>query len=295
MPLNRLAPAMLLLSGLTASSTAAEPVPQACTALAQGFLKGAITDPGQVHASDEGCQFSDVRIKLGHTQSWSIDQLTISGLDGWDRKTTPLPPHLLVSAKGIRFSPAIDNSHIRYQLRLTQHPFDARLDAGFDPASKQLSIRELALESPWIGHIGLNMDAIYRLDQDAHAGRDLPDLPALQLSHSRLVLDNKTLFESMLMPMIIAFVPQDQDPAVVFPRWQKRAEAQLREIPAKLLDPASREALIGFIRDFPHPTGHFQINISLAHPISPGEIKAKKGDAAFLKEAKITAVYQPAR
>lgn len=291
---KRLASAALLLLALSSDSAAAQSVPSACTTLAQGFLKGAITDPGQVHATDQGCQFSNIQVKLSRYQSWTVDQLTISGLENWDRKASPLPPHLLVSARGVRFAPAVDDSHMRYQMRLTQRPFDARLDAGFDPASQQLSIHELAIESPWIGHIGLGIDAVYRAEQDKHAGHDLPDLPALRLSHTRLVLDNKTLFEGMLMPAIIAFVPADQDPAVAFPRWQKKTEAQLRELPNGLLDHDSREALIRFIRDFPHPTGHFAVDVSFVHPISPGAIKAGKDHVSFLKDTKISVVYQPA-
>lgn len=294
MTFKRLASIALLLCTLTGGGRAmAAPEPQACTALAQGFLKGAISDPGQVHATDRGCLFSDVQIKLGRYQNWTVEQLTIEGLNGWDRKASPLPPHLLVSAKGIRFAAPVENSHLRYQMRLTQRPFDARLDAGFDPATKALSIHELAIESPWIGHIALGIDAVYRAEQDGHAGHDLPDLPALQLSHTRLVLDNKTLFESMLMPTIIALVPAEQDPAEVFPRWQKKTEAQLRELPTRLLDADSREALIRFIRDFPHPTGHFAFDLRFAQPVTLAGLKAGKDHVSFLKDTKITVTYQP--
>ena len=85
----------------------------------------------------------------------------------------------------------------------------------------------------------------------------------------------------------------DKDPAVEFPRKQKAIEQKLRDIPGTVIDPQGRDALIRFTRDFPHPTGHFEMDLNFATAQSLEAINLKK-DADWLSGARITASYQPA-
>ncbi|WP_343611308.1 hypothetical protein [Novosphingobium sp.] len=287
----------MLLSALLALAVTdraeAAPTPKGC-AFVTGLLEKAVTPQSKVEMTEAGCHITDVQLKKGTYQSWMIADLSVAGLEGWDRKSKTFPSHIKLTARGIRFFPQIGNSHTRYQIALTQKPFDVRLDAGFDLASKQIVIRELALESPWIGHIGFEVEASFAPDEAG--GPDQPSLQdmkgGLRILHTRLVLDNRTLFEGMLMPMIIAMIPPDDDPAEVIPKWQKKAEADLRKLPDSLVDAASRDALIRFTRDFPHPTGHFDLDIRLARPLGLGELKPGKDGNNPLKGAKLTAVYE---
>lgn len=282
----------LLAFAVTGGTAEAAPIPKGCDFL-KGLLDKAVTPQSKVEMVEGGCHITDVQIKMGTYQSWMIADLTVARLEGWDRTSARLPSHIKLAARGIRFFPQVGNSHTRYQLALTQKPFDVRLDAGFDLASRQVFIHELALESPWIGHIGFEVEASIAPDEaGAPEQPSLRDMKGgLRISHTRVVLDNRTLFESMLMPMVIAMIPPDDDPAEVIPKWQKKAEASLRTLPDSLIDAASRDALIRFTRDFPHPTGHFDLDVRLLKPVGLGELKpGKKGDNP-LKGAKLTAVY----
>ncbi|MGC4251084.1 MAG: hypothetical protein QM605_06325 [Sphingobium sp.] len=275
--------------GLAVAGWATPPKPPSCRQLSEGLLKNAMTPKSRVRDSDGTCQFTDVRIKTGTLQAWSVDQLTVTGLRQWDGKTSPLPPSLKVEAKGIRFAPEIENARTRYLMALTQKPFDARLDFGYDVAAQQLSIREVALESPWLGHIGFAVEAAFHGDNFPKA----EDMKGLRISSARFVLDNKIVLESMIMPTLIAMIPDDKDPAVEFPRLQKDAERRWRKLPEEVLDRQSRDALIAFTRDFPHPSGHFEFDIRFAEPLSLDDATQRKKEKDWLKAAHIAARYEP--
>ncbi|MCI4591809.1 hypothetical protein MOK15_17135 [Sphingobium sp. BYY-5] len=278
-----------MIATMATVGTATPPKPPSCRQLSEGLLKNAMTPQSKVRSIDGQCLFSNMRIKTGTRQAWTVEQLTVAGLDQWDGKLSPLPPHLRVEAKGIRFSYEIDNSHARYQMALTQKPFDARLDFAFDVAAKTLSLREVALESPWLGHVSFAADAEFQGDNV----RDPSDLIGLRVSRLRFVLDNRSLLESMIMPSLIAFIPDDKDPAVEFPRQQKEAERRLKKLPTSALDAESRQALIRFTRDFPHPSGHFELDLMLDRPTSLDGIAKQKKNDAWLDHARIFARYQP--
>jgi hypothetical protein len=275
---------------LPAGAVATPPQTSSCKDLSEGLLKESLPPASKVQTVGQACLFTHIRFKAGTRQSWTIEQVSVVGLDGWDSKRSKLPPHLQVEAKGILFSPEIDSARMRYQLAVTQRPFDARLQFDWDSAGRQFHLREVALDSPWLGHISLGTDAVL-------SGQDLPSpsgLGKVQISRVRFVLDNRTVLESMIVPTLLGLIPEDKDPAVEIPKAQAKAERQLREMPQTVIDAASRDALIGFIRDFPHPSGHFELDLTLAEPRSLDSIKVQRKDDDWIGKARISARYEPA-
>ena len=279
----------LAAAGLSVAGWATPPKPPGCKELAQGLLKNSMTPQSKVREVDGVCQFNDVRLKTGTLQAWTVDQLSVAGLRQWDGKATPLPPALKVEARGIRFSPEINDARTRYQMSVSQKPFDARLDFAYDIATRHLALREVTLESPWLGRISLGVDATFGGDNFP----DMKDIGGLRIARAHFVLDNRVVLETMLMPSLLALLPQDKDPAVEFPRVQKDVERRLRKLPDQILDRQSREALIAFTRDFPHPSGHFEFDISFTRPLSLDDAMKRRKDEDWAGEAQISARYEP--
>lgn len=275
---------------IAADGHATVPPPPTCDDLADSLFRGALTRDSRVRTEGESCIFTNVHIKTGHLAAWSIGQLTITGLKGpeLNPKTRPARLQVRVEATHIVYAPTIDNARARYQIALTQRPFDVRFDVDLDFQTSHLSIREAALESPWLGTINVAFDAILE-------GNDIPEpsqVLGFKFSRIRFGLDNRIVFESMVMPMVLALLPQDKDPAVEIPRLQKDAERDLKRLPASAIDPASRDALIRFTRDLPHPTGHFTAEVNFPTPQPVRALIADSGKKmAWAKDTRIAAQY----
>lgn len=284
-----LLPALLAIGPVVHEADAAPPRPD-CGALQKDLIKPFLTPQSRTRVEGDACVFENLRVKAGTMQAWSVRRLTVQGLAGWNAKTTPIPPHIRVEAKDILFSPDIESPHARYQIALNQKPFDARLEFDTDFTTMQLALREATIESPWMGRLSFGFEA--RMGDGQM--RSPEGMFGLKLSRIHLALDNRYVFESMVMPMFMGMVPDDKDPAVEFPRMQKDMERKIGKLPEGVADASSRDAMIRFTRDFPHPTGHFETNLTLRQPLPLEDImKRRANNMDWANMATLSARYEP--
>jgi len=269
---------------LPASASAA---PRTCKDLiSQESLKDLATPQTRTVDVAQGCAFTNLTFKLSYVRTLTIDRLTLSG-DGLLGDGAAFPPvSLRAEAQGIRFAPDIKDTHARYLMQVVQKPFSVRLSYDWDEATHQVHVHDISLDSPWLGDIGISLDL------------DAPTPEKAAVRRISVRLDNRSLVESMLMPLLVGLIPADEDPAIEIPKIQEKAEKDIQKMPASLVDPSSREALIAFTRDFPHPTGHFEEAVGFATPISLDDVwdalKDNNGKAAtLLHNAHIQARYVP--
>jgi hypothetical protein len=277
-----------LIASLPSSEAAARSAKLTCNTLAEGFLKASMTPASTVATAGGGCTFTNLRIKTGTRQSYSVERLEVAGLADWDPDRTPLPAAVNLDAHGIRFAPDIDSARIRYQIAVSQHPFDVRARIAWNAPTHVLHLQELSMSGPTLKHISLALDVILPSEKIPGSG----DFDKLRISHAHVTLDNGYVFESMIVPIILPMIPEDEDPAIEVPKALKAAEKKLLATPATRTDAASRDALIRFVRDLPHPTGHFDLDLNWLQPRSLSDIKgALRGD--FLGGARAVAQYVP--
>ncbi len=184
----------------------------------------------------------------------------------------------------------LGDSHSRYLASVLQQPFDIRLHYDWDRAGGHLQVHEITLKGPGIGLASLSMD----LDVPANSGTSgFPRNVDLSIRRIHLALDNRSVIEKMLMPLLVGLIPRDKDPAVEFPRIQEEVERQVGKLPDMLADRASKDALVRFARDFPHPAGHFEETISFDPPLRLDALRTDK-EGRWVRGAHVQALYQSA-
>jgi hypothetical protein len=286
---------------LAAGSAAAESIPPACKALANDVTRIAahaeVADKPdlKVTAGPDNCVFSNVSIHVGRIADWSIDRLAITSPEirsGFGKRP---PASLRIDATGIRFGVRIGDAHARYLSSVMQKPFDVRLHYDWDQDGGHLQVHEISLESPWLGHASLAMDLDMPPDPDAPGSIPHDGNPFIRDSSIRqihFVLDNRAIVESMMMPLLVGLVPKEKDPAIEFPKIQAMVEKQVHRSPTSQADAASKDALVRFVRDFPHPSGHFEETISFDPPLRLDDLRSDKKER-WMRGAHVQAVYQP--
>jgi len=238
----------------------------------------------------DSCTFKNLELDSGHIAGWTADRVTLTSPGIAASTPGSIPKVLRADITGIRFSVRVDDSHARYLNAAVQRPFDIHLNYEWDDEAHQLHVREATLESPWIGRTSLSADLDVGGSKDGFNGR-IQDR-GITLRRVHFVLDNRAIVEAMMLPALVGSLPKDKDPAVEFPKIQRLIEKEVRALPASGANEASKDALIRFVRDFPHPTGHFEETVTFDQPISLDELTTdKKG--RWLRKARIEAAYSP--
>lgn len=280
-----------------AASAPAVPDVSACKALAGNLshimhVEVSNLPESAVTARPGSCIFSHATLNMSGFFVWSIDRLTIASPDIARGAGTTFPGSLRVDATGIRLETRIADSHARYLTSVAQKPFDVSFQYDRDRAARRLTVREVTIRSPWIGYASLAFDL--DIPPDAGAPKGMSKARDVAIRQLHFVLDNREIVESMLIPVLVSLLPADKDPAIEFPKIQKQVELQARELPASSADDASKDALIRFTRDFPHPSGHFEETLRFDHPLVLEELLSG-GKGKWLRGAHLQAAYQPRR
>lgn len=264
--------------------------PQAtpCEVVAKGLLAERTTARTTTEKTNDGCAFSHLRFDMGPYRGWTIDRLALGPRPEALAKDKPIPKALLIEARGVRFAPDLKDARSRYMVAMRQRPFDARLRYDLDEAGRQLRLHELAVDSAHGGLISVALDADLK-DGEGSAARFDPN--ELGVRRVRIVLDNNGLFEEMLAPALIGLMPPDADPAVEIPKAKAREIERLGKLPSSVIDEDSRQALIRFVGDFPHPMGRFEVEQTLDRPLRLSDLKSG-GPGAWLSGSRLKARYE---
>ncbi|TMV69038.1 hypothetical protein FGG78_30950 [Thioclava sp. BHET1] len=234
-------------------------------------VKTFVTPNTRAIDKDGACTLTNLRIRPSDIgiESWTVGRLRIMARQ--DPATIgQLPPTVLrLQADGILFSPVTEDSHMRYMIHVMQKPFSAKLSYNWDTTTGALHVQEAELSGRLLGLIRLSFDG--NLPSDSLlSGFDPPDV---HVKHVHIVLENKVLIENFLIPPLIGLLPSSVDPATAIPASQTLAESQVRELPDSAGTKSSKDALARFIADFPHPTGHFEEDVTLKKSLGMNDLE----------------------
>jgi hypothetical protein len=274
----------------------AAPPPPTCEAYFAKLSDFASDPKTRIEAIPGGCALNNAHLPIGSRQRVTVDRLTVTGPDLLRAAAEHrLPVALTLEAHGLRIVPVIDNRTIAYIVKVQQRPFDGRLRYEWDKAGKQFHLRELSVQSERMGRLSLAVDA--DLDDIRKLNRDTPAQAAegLGLRRIRIDFDNKAIMEGFLVaPLVTALGPVD-DPEVAVEARKAKLVQQIAALAASVADAGAKQALTGFVKDFPHPTGHFEVELNYDKPLrldTAHDLKALDGNE-WQKEARIAARYVP--
>ena len=245
-----------------------------------------------------GCVISNGAIATSTYQTWAFDRAEIktddfAGLAGGGNRK--IPAWGLLSLEGVRFRIRSGNSVVNYINRLQQWPMDLDMSYHWDPQAGRLELDEARLSSVKAGLVALSGDFV--LDGNVNAGA-IPDPANVGVSRLRFRLDNQGLFEALAGPALSAYlaaqIGQDADLDAEVERLKALAVKSIGATPETVADGASRQALIRFVEDLPHPTGFFSVEVEFPKPLKLSDL-SNAGDpmvvAKMLSAGKVHVRY----
>lgn len=227
---------------------------------------------------DEGwCVVNGLTLDMGPNMVADIDTLRWR-ISDYERVEEFLPPTALsVDLTGVRVVPQIDDPVMDYlfDVQAGIRGIDAALDIHWDAADRQIVVSNLSADFGYDN--GFELSATV-------SDVDLSDAEAVQLSAGRagltaldLTVRSDWLFQGYVaMPLGNVLLAGSVDPAADVADLKAQGTALIGMIPARILDPASADALRDLIADMPHPAGKLDLELRSAAGI---------GSAAFFAMA----------
>ena len=248
-------------------------------------MSKALTPKSRFDTAANICTITHLRFYKTSQLAWSIDRLLIVT----SSRPIVLGDRLHAEAQGNRFSPETGDARARYLIKAQQRPFDARIDYVVDRGSGQLRLNELTIESPSLGKATISIVA----DMTSTANDAFPDISKIAIKTIHITLENKFIFESMILPVWVNAVGDD-DPETAIPKQLAMDEIQIAKLPVSVIDAKGRDALVRFLKDMPHPVGRLDLNLVFAQPLKlKASADAFKGDAFWREFTRIDARYEP--
>ncbi len=176
----------------------------------------------------------------------------------WD----PLPTGAVavrVEARNVVLVFHTESPQVNWQLEQQQFPFDLTFDAAFDPAKREVTLRQLSMDGVSIGHVTLTAVAtgVSRTTLFGEAG----------LGSVQLHLDSRRFLLAFVLMSMVSHLPSD-DPGAAAERTRAQVIAGLRTfLPLAHASTGTLDALLAFVRDFPRPQHVLDLSLTADPPV----------------------------
>ena len=246
----------------------------------------------------DGCEYRTLRLSLMANQSWTIDRVLVTRLDAASLAGgASVPLTLRVEAQGIRFSPTVANKVVAYTIRTSARPFDMTLDYDVPAAVGIAHLTELSMRGRNVGDVHLSAQIAGVTPQMLQTLDPAAPVPA-GLKSLKLHLNNQGFVESYMLSMLAPlFLQGSEDPEATVEQLKRQAIAVLRgTLASTATDPATIDALAGFIADFPHPAKILDVALDLPRPLGLAEAQTlqegKLAPSDLLPAGALVATYR---
>ncbi|WP_374832758.1 hypothetical protein [Paenochrobactrum pullorum] len=250
----------------------------------------------------EGCIISNSIYDSSSFMDWSIERAIVE----FDRfqdylSDTPdlnkAPPQWgRIAVDGIRMILQSGNHMSNYITSIQQWPMDVSASYRFNPESGFLHIQNAEISSTKLGKASISAEI------NLPAGSSVASLiahPTATLSHLRIRLDNQGIWESFALPVLANYAAlpsesEERDLEADIARLRDLASKAIEMLPDSQINASSRQALLKFIQDMPHPAGFFAMDLQFDPPlpIDSDFIESGKLTDQALIGGKITAIYR---
>ena len=219
------------------------------------------------------CRFAPMRFAWSRFVGYSMESLTVAGLDA-AATITPGKP-VLIEAHAVRNAPSFPSPVAAYISKVGAIPFDVAVEFTSDPGSNRFTLRQFSMTGESVGLVQLmaTLTNVEVADQPLAAPVPLASDPStMGLASLSLRLDNHGFVERMVTPGLAGFLaassPPQADPEPIVEAKKQEIAALLAAAPALYgLPPPTADALTRFVQDFPHPTGSLQCSLTADPPV----------------------------
>lgn len=222
----------------------------------------------------DGCHATNIFITAGGAYArWRVADARVTGKDLFTAiGANRMPEALEVSLNGTGLAIANGRPVTEYIMQVTQTPYNVHLAYRWDHASHDLVLDDLSLKGPRFGGIafsGTAKDVTHMPKLDGAADEDAK---LFSLSKLSARLDNRGVFEGMVVVPLVSMLPPDEDPRPAIAQMQQMASGFIAMLPETVASADSKAALKDFIAAFPHPAGVYQFGIESKQPIPAEKI-----------------------
>jgi len=298
---------LLSLAATSAFAQTTAPAPDnAPLSRCEEFLKGmSILKPGKdymVRDIPDGCVVSNGIYQAMSIMGWTVERavLEVDRLQDYLSEAPDLsktaPQWGRLAVDGVRMTLQSGNKVSDYITSIQQWPMDFAASYRFNPESGYLHIQNAEISSIKMGKASVSAEINLPVDSSVAS---LTVNPTATLSHLRLRLDNQGLWESVALPVLAnyAALPSEtgeSDPEIDIARLRDIVSKSVEAMPDKQIDATSRQALLRFVQDMPHPTGFFTMDVHFDKPMPIGVNDLEPGKLAqhALTGAKMSVTYK---
>lgn len=209
----------------------------------------------------------------------AFDELRFSGVGLEQEHQESLPQAVRLDVSGIYILtgrlPGQD-----YLMRLQARPMRFGLAYEWRAQSGQLRVERAVLQGESLREIGLQATA--QIAQRIGQPLRVDDLQSAKLQALSFRLDNASLVQSMIMPVLVSNIGLYEDPKPAIEAGLLAARTAVMVMPAATASAASRKALLEFIGDLPAPDGRLDLALTFDPPLDSAGLAA----AGSLDEAR---------
>ncbi|HEY4198988.1 MAG TPA: hypothetical protein VGM83_00355 [Devosiaceae bacterium] len=243
----------------------------------------------------DGCAATHLVISGGQYQRWTIDRLSLTGID-MNSTAVGAPQALQLDAKGLAFAPDVGNPVSAYIMKVRQQPLDVHLAYHYDDAQKQMHL-DATVTGEGYGDFGVSATILGFSPADINFS-EVPDTAKIAIAGLSTTLENKEMIESFIVPMVASMTPTDGDPEKFIGDGKAGLIAMIGGLPDATASATSKDALSRFVGDFPHPRGKLDLDVEPTPPLKADDLEKLDNPMSLLTllgKIKLTASYeQPA-
>lgn len=247
-----------------------------------------------------GCVITNGALDTARYQTWTFTRAEIKAENfaSIRKDNVVIPAWGSIAVEGLIPRFRTGNPLASYITKLQQWPMEFAASYRWHAADGRLEVDDVRLSSIRGGVMSVSADLTADRNTTPQA---LAATGNIGISRLRVRLDNQGLFEALVGPSAVAlaayFSVPDGETGDIEARIEEakaKAVALLAAAPDTQLDKDSKQALIRFVQDMPHPTGYFSVEIELPKPLTISDLAPGMDDlkpARILAGARIEARY----
>lgn len=246
---------------------------------------------------DGGCRGTDLYFESNSNNRWSFEEVRVTGEGLFEAANeNRFPDVMTATITGMRSSYVVSSPNLAYRLQAMQRPNSMHLSYRWDRQSRDLVLHDFTWKHSEYGSLSLKGNMANLRDLPPINGRRPQDSEQMTINNISVRLDNRGLFERLVVSDLISKLPDDKDPKPVITQYQASATAFIDALPDTVAGADSRAVLKTFVTSFPNPVGVYEMSVETQPPVSLAEVIKAKDPVVLMNlfsQVKVSASHEP--
>lgn len=249
----------------------------------------------KIEDTDTGCRVTNFYVGTDSYTRFRIEELVLEAPTLFENFAEDLPPtELDLTITGFTNAPDTGSLLNNYIIEVQSEPMDIHFAYRWDRDASTVEVSDLSVSAKDYGVMRLSG----RLsDMDFNPERlDVSEAIPGAFDHLIVELDNAAFFSAMVAPMLLGYLPYDEDPRPLIADYKQSAIAAFDGLSEDTLSPDSKAALTTFINAFPKPTGDYTFDLRADPPLEVNVVSTNPASAlaTILSRLQLAVTHQPA-